>query len=290
MKIDISQKALFQLFRVWFVIFLTLCCALFITYKIMNGSNLELIDIHGAINTKLVMATFKLPVTIIAAGLSLLLLLATQHRSVQTAEQIKLTNEANENSIAQNTLRNYYDSITDFDKYLTDNFSSDLLYIRNKRRLYTHFFPENTHKKVIPYVTKETHLAQVNQYITLCNDNVKYHMKDNNDPVETLECVINTFLAMIKNRYGLNIKNNVFNEGDLVMNNFQAITIETRNMLTFCMDYTPSNGLVMISNSVFMAEQPWKDLVSLVNNSELDRYIFDIKIQSIDNGYIKLQR
>jgi hypothetical protein len=74
------------------------------------------------------------------------------------------------------------------------------------------------------------------------------------------------------------------------MNNFQAITIETRNMLTFCMDYTPSNGLVLITNSVFMGEQPWKDLVSLVNNTELNRYIFDIKIQSVENGYIKLQR
>jgi hypothetical protein len=115
-------------------------------------------------------------------------------------------------------------------------------------------------------------------------------MNDCSDPIKALENIINMFFTMIKNKYGLHLKDNVFNVDDLVMINFEKAMTETRCALTFCMDYTPSNGLVLIENSTVTSQESWKKLVSLIDDPNIDRYIFDTKIKSIENGLINLYR
>ena len=151
----------------------TLGLALYVSNQIIDADNLKIAENFGATNAQLFMDSFKLPIGIIAAGLSILLLLATQHRSEQTAEQIRLTNEANANSLTQNTLKNYYESISDFEKYIDTNFHSDLIKIKNKRQLYKLFFPDNSHEHVIPYTTVDIFKSNVSSFIKLSEENIK---------------------------------------------------------------------------------------------------------------------
>ena len=107
MSQNLAPRSFFQHKRVWVVFIVTFTLAFCISRQIIVADNLQYAENFGEESAQLFMDSFKLPIRIVAAGLSVLLLFATQHRSEQTAEQIKLTNQANENSLSQNTLRNY---------------------------------------------------------------------------------------------------------------------------------------------------------------------------------------
>jgi hypothetical protein len=288
-----TSKSFFQHKRVWIITFVTLLLAFCIAGQIIVSDNLIYAKDFGKTDAKLFMDSFKLPIGIVAAGLSVLLLFATQHRSEQTAEQIKLTNEANKNSLTQNTLRNYYDSITDFEKYITESFHSEIIEIKNKRQLYKLFFPENSYQSVCPYTTTNIYKNNVKSFLELVKNNIETNKKDKENTLETFEGMINDFILMAKTRYGANIKINndsgmrsikrVSGKRHLPINDYILITDEVRKLLTFCLDYTPSNGIVVIVGSRVCDLGEWKDFIN--GNSEIKT----MKYHHSRNEMIKLR-
>jgi len=293
MNQNIKPKSLFQHRRVRLVISVTLLLALGVTWKIIVTDNLTFIANFGAENAQIVMDSFKLPIGIIAAGLSLLLLFATQHRSEQTVEQINLTNKANANLLAQNTLKNYYDSIADFEKYVDNNFHSDLIDIKNKRQLYKLFFPNNSYKNVEPYITKETYIQQVNSFIGNFEQNLLSVMsaEDIDSPKLKFQRLINHFILNIKDRYSVHLTEKVFIENSQANDEFAKITKEVRELLTFCLNYTPSNGIVIVAESYVFSLKSWAEFKKYIKENHTHT-VKDFTIISNENeefdGEVKL--
>lgn len=251
------------------VLLFTFC----VTDQIISSDNLIYAENFGALDAKMFMDSFKLPIGILAAGLSLILLLATQHRSAQTAEQIRLTIEANNNFLAQNTLRNYYDSITDFEKYINESYHSDILEIKNKRQLYKLFFPNNSHASVSPYTTKEIYIKNVERFLDGVNSQIKMCRESYEDEAVMFQNVINQFISSARVNYGVNINSNIF-KVDKPVDAFLNMTSEVRQLLTFCMEYTPSNGAIIITNSSVYYLDEWQSIQS--NGSTIDLLKYDV--------------
>jgi len=288
-----KTKNFFQHRRVRLVISITLLLALSISIQIIIGDNLSFSNDYGADGAQLFMDSFKLPIGIIAAGLSLLLLFATQHRSEQTAEQIKLTNKANKNLLAQNTLKNYYDSIADFEKYVDNNFHSDLIDIKNKRQLYKLFFPNNSYENVEPYIKKDIYIQQVNQFISDFETNISHALSSeyNDTPRLKFQLVINHFLLNIKSRYSIHLTDIAFRKNSEAEAEFAKLTKEVRELLTFCLNYTPSNGVVVITGSYIYSLNSWDAFKCYIDENHSstikDFTVIQNEIDGLD-GQIKL--
>ncbi|NQZ83750.1 MAG: hypothetical protein HRT52_22360 [Colwellia sp.] len=281
-----TPKSFFRQLHVWIVMIFTLGLALYVSNQIIDADNLKIAENFGATNAQLFMDSFKLPIGIIAAGLSILLLLATQHRSEQTAEQIRLTNEANANSLTQNTLKNYYESISDFEKYIDTNFHSDLIKIKNKRQLYKLFFPDNSHEHVIPYTTVDIFKSNVSSFIKLSEENIKINtvLEERKNKQEQLQLIINTFISNVATRYGVYTTADAFPDNKNAIEQFKKVTDEVRELLYFCTHYTPSNGIVVISNSYLFSLPIWKSFFD-IQPSLLSSLVI---LNDINNRTIKL--
>jgi hypothetical protein len=269
MNQNIAPRSFFQHKRVWVVFVVTIILALYVSKQIINADKLEFIKSFSSTNAQLFMDSFKLPIGIIAAGLSVLLLLATQHRSEQTAEQIKLTNQANRNLLIQNTQKNYYDSIADFEKYIDSNFHSDVIKIKNKRQLYKLFFPNNSHEKVEPYITAGIYKQEVKFFTTKFDRNVAYVLssEEYETPKQKFEVLINHFILNIEDRYSVHLNVNVLKEGAQAKNELAKITKAVRELLTFCLKYTQSNEIVTIEGSYIFSLQSWADFRTYINEN-----------------------
>ncbi|WP_345860414.1 hypothetical protein [Shewanella algae] len=119
------NKSFLSLPIVWFAVstFLLLSCVS-ISFIICN-SNLELDLSYNGFNSFI--SIFKFPLGISALIIPVIALLAANHRSEQTKEQIRVTN-------AQNVFSNYYKHIEEFTKYLSERIDKniDLRYAHSK--------------------------------------------------------------------------------------------------------------------------------------------------------------
>jgi hypothetical protein len=286
MSQDKTPKTFFRHKRVIAVVIITLLLVAYITNQIIVTDNLKLVEKLGKEDAELFMESFKLPIGILAAGLSLLLLLATQHRSEQTAEQIKLTNKANKLLLVQNTLKNYYDSIADFEKYVDNNFHSDVIEIKNKRQLYQLFFPNNSYENVDPYTTKDIYIQRVNVFLNDFNQNVQHVLSsvDNETPKLKFQLLINMFILNIKSRYSIHLTDNAFREDTQADDELAKITKEVRELLTFCLNYTPSNGIVVMEGSYIFSLISWANFRKYINENHTEA-IKDFKV--IKNKHVR---
>jgi hypothetical protein len=283
MSQNLAPRSFFQHKRVWVVFIVTFTLAFCISRQIIVADNLQYAENFGEESAQLFMDSFKLPIRIVAAGLSVLLLFATQHRSEQTAEQIKLTNQANENSLSQNTLRNYYDSIADFEKYINESYHSEVLEIKNKRLLYKRFFPNNSYKSVSPYTTKEAYENNVTYFLNQVNNLIKDCREKYEDEAVMFQNIILNFISSTKINYGVDISTKAFQTNSPV-EDFLEITMEVRKLLTFCMEYTPSNGVIVIVNSTVHYLDEWKAIEDNGSTIRLLKYVTTMK-----NGVIRLR-
>jgi len=267
-----KQRTLFQHARVKIVAIFFVLLAIVVALEIVS---IDLL-LHGnlsSVNAGLILETFKLPIGIIAAGLSLLLLFATQHRSEQLLEQINVGHKALEESIKQNTLKNYYDSINDFEKYISDNYLSDILEIKNKRQLYKAFFPKNSYEHVRPYITKETCLKNVSNFLSCIKDHINFCQStfQNEGDVIIFQNIFNNLISRVETSYGISIKNAEFTDNPV--DDYISINYEINKVLIFCMHYTPSNESVVISNSTIDTQEEWKKLLSDGSLIQMLKYV-----------------
>lgn len=113
---------------------------------------------------------FRFPLSVLAIAITIIAILATMHRSVQTKEQIL-------NSNKQNVFSNYYKHIEEFEKYMNSTMKSKTLVLENSRTTHKILFPgaekgnysiSETYLEII-----ETEFAQIVDLLNSFNNNRK---------------------------------------------------------------------------------------------------------------------
>jgi hypothetical protein len=122
--------------------------------------------------------------------------------------------------------------------------------------------------------------------LKLVSNDIESNDKNHEIDTEMFEAIINNFKSMVKNRYGINIKNSALSMNNSPINNYLKVTDAVRELLTFCMDYTPSNGIVIITESRVCDLEAWKHL--LKSHSSLKRMVYSkILKQEVNLTYPK---
>lgn len=104
-----SEKSLFKLPSFWFWGLVPLIIAILLGYKMYDSTSMLFdFDYDGVVSF---VQTFKIPISISALSFPLIALIATNHRSEQSAHQIKLAME-------QNSFTNYFKHKEEFNKFI----------------------------------------------------------------------------------------------------------------------------------------------------------------------------
>jgi len=133
LKID-PLKSFIELPILWIVVCILFIAALLISIIIIYNSNLFLSLDYTGFNS--FVEIFKVPLGILAIIITYSAFLATIHRSVQTREQLIITNR-------QNIFSNYFKHIEEFEKYVNTIFPKDNVNIVNVRTSYKYLFPKS---------------------------------------------------------------------------------------------------------------------------------------------------
>ncbi|WP_419243569.1 hypothetical protein ACN08P_19880 [Photobacterium leiognathi subsp. mandapamensis] len=126
------NKSLIQLRVLWIVVGIislisTICFILI--YK--NSNIITDITYHGF---NMFIVIYRVPLSILALIIPIIALLAANHRSEQTREQIRLAND-------QNNFSNYYKHIEEFEKYSSKISTENKIEFKSTRKLYKKLFP-----------------------------------------------------------------------------------------------------------------------------------------------------
>ncbi|VCU63135.1 hypothetical protein [Pseudomonas synxantha] len=115
------------------------------------------------------LVVFRLPIGLLAVLIPAIAVLAANHRSAQTKEQMYLTQEQIKHTQTQikittenNAFSNYFKHSEEFDKYLTNRKSLEKLFSANYRHLHRFLFPDA--KKGIYHVSEKT-FEKINTHI-----------------------------------------------------------------------------------------------------------------------------
>lgn len=118
----------------WFVVAVITFIALFVTVLIVYYSGLTLrLDYIGFNNF---LTYFKVPLSICALNIPIVALLAANHRSEQTKEQIKI-------STSQNLFSNHYKHLEEFEKYYNSLACERVVKSTNVRKMHFVIFPNS---------------------------------------------------------------------------------------------------------------------------------------------------
>lgn len=115
----------------WVVVSIHIILAILISLTIAYNSNLAINLNYIGVN--FFVEIFKVPLAILALIIPMVALLAANHRSVQTKEQIQITSE-------QNVFSNHYKHLEEFEKYCTSIFDHDADKILKPRQLHAKIF------------------------------------------------------------------------------------------------------------------------------------------------------
>lgn len=147
MKFD-PEKSLFELPAVKTVALYTAASVLLVILLILATSNLSFQPGYLGINN--LVEIFKVPLGILAVGLSIIGLCGANHRSEQTrrqiertARQIDLSTQQIEATKSQNNFANYYKHAEEFSK-LCSSFK-EIGKVKSPKRLHAKLFPSSLH-------------------------------------------------------------------------------------------------------------------------------------------------
>ncbi len=127
------HKSFFSLKPVRVVIGLIILFSIVVACCIINTSSLKWSSGYTGWNNALTI--FKVPLGILALNIPIVALLAANHRSVQTKEQMRIAN-------AQNVFTNYYRHLEEFEKYCKATSSTNRqAQVAKPRRLHKFIFP-----------------------------------------------------------------------------------------------------------------------------------------------------
>lgn len=135
LKMFDPHKSFIELPVVWGTITIITLLALFVTIVIVTNSSLTFDFTSDGFNYFL--SAFKFPLGILALIIPIIALLAANHRSEQTKEQIRVTN-------SQNVFSNHYKHIEEFKKYVEGLKIESVNDVRI-RKLHKKMFPGSFH-------------------------------------------------------------------------------------------------------------------------------------------------
>ncbi|ELI1839073.1 hypothetical protein RQV73_001740 [Vibrio fluvialis] len=125
------QKSLIELKILWFVVGGFICFATVVA--LIVGMNSQITPDYSYAGFNHALVVFRVPLAILALIIPIVALLAANHRSEQTKEQIRVANE-------QNSFSNYYKHIEEFEKYLNKIWNSKL-HTSSPRKMHKVLFP-----------------------------------------------------------------------------------------------------------------------------------------------------
>ena len=127
-----SEKSLFQLVSFRIALWAPISIAILFSVYIFITSDLTFQT--GFVGLNNAWDIFKIPLALFSLVFPSVALVAANHRSIQSKKQIDLTQKNIELSIKQNTLKNYYESIHEFESYL-DSCNLQLSFIYKNKRI-----------------------------------------------------------------------------------------------------------------------------------------------------------
>lgn len=302
-------KSLFKLRLFWLVVIISISAAFYVATTIFNHDNHEFITTsYGAVTANKFILMYQLPLGILAFGFSILLLIATNHRSSLSVEQIAISNNIYNQNLTQNTLKNYYESVLYFERYIDSNVYLDKINIKNKRRLYRLFFPKNTYEKVDlkislndfeninyklitccdEYIYKQLEGFELDKNIITENSNFKQLERDQKS-IKVVELIINDFIIKFDSLYGIQLKKDAFIEGVSVIEAFVDITDEIQQLFYHCLDFLPDAKYILNSNLSFTNQDAWKKLEEIINNESSSRFNRGLIVKEFCNNKLILR-
>lgn len=237
-----SEKSLFQLVSFRIALWAPISIAILFSVYIFITSDLTFQT--GFVGLNNAWDIFKIPLALFSLVFPSVALVAANHRSIQSKKQIDLTQKNIELSIKQNTLKNYYESIHEFESYL-DSCNLQLSFIyKNKRIMYRKFFKHNSPNLVEVLINKNVLLDLKNQYQTsvdnILNDLVQKRTENNE---ESEKALLNLYSSLKDNwlhNYGLEMTYDPLkNSNDSFSEAINKFTNEFYTLLNYCMKYNP---------------------------------------------------
>jgi hypothetical protein len=134
------EKSLFDLSIVRWTFLITVIFATSTTAIILWNSNLYFKPDYDGLNKSI--EIFKVPLGMLAVGLSLIGICGANHRSEQTKRQIERTGTQIALTQSQNNFANYYKHIEEFDKYCA-KISSEKVSVHSTREAHRKLFPNS---------------------------------------------------------------------------------------------------------------------------------------------------
>ncbi len=256
-----SGKSLFQLLSFHIALWTPITIAIIFSIYILSTSNLTFKSGFSGLNNA--WDIFKVPLAIFSLAFPSVALVTANHRSIQSKNQIELTAK-------QNILKNYYDSIDDFEQYVESfTFKSHFIY-RNKRVLYRKIFPLNTPKSVTTTVDKNTlveiKISYQNSVNNICKDiENRIYLQNNQVEDNDIILIITELYKKLKLNwlvnFGIGIDESLFKGDDSVIHTIHNLTNEFYSLLNYCVEYSVTeNGLIISEHKSFLNSESWLEL------------------------------
>lgn len=267
-----SEKSLFQLTAFHLALWIPIIVAVLVAIYIFISS--DLIYLKGYTGLNNLWDIFKVPLALFSLVFPSVALVTANHRSIQSKKQIEL-------SIKQNTLKNYYESIHEFESYL-DSSTLQLHFIyKNKRILYRKFFKDNSPNLVEVTINKNILLELKSKYqINVDNILKSLTVKIAKNEEASNETLLELYCHLKGNwlhNYGLEITDEIsINDNDTFSDVINKFTDEFYTLLSYCMEYSQSDiGLVIVTHYSFSNSEFWllfKDKFNQYNDIDTIRF------------------
>lgn len=178
------HQSFLSLSIVWYITLTLIAISLVIAICIIANTDIHIDLSANGFNECL--SIFKFPLGVLAIIIPIIALLAANHRSEQTKEQIRLSNE-------QNQFSNYYKHIEEFEKYLQKHFNNTT-HFESPRRLHKLLFPKaSTSDFSINYdLLTEFHVV-AEEYLKLTHTLVTSPKENRDSVIADLANVIDNF-------------------------------------------------------------------------------------------------
>lgn len=128
------KKSLFQLAIFWWPVVIIIAISFLLIWIISSNNDLKFCLEYECFNNLL--SIYRVPLGFMALGVTVAVLIASNHRSVQTKAQI-------EESQSQNIFSNYYRHVEEFEGYVSTNIADDQLIINNIREVHFLLYPDS---------------------------------------------------------------------------------------------------------------------------------------------------
>lgn len=265
------KKSLIELKILWWVVGGFAVLAAFIA--LIVGLNSEITSEYSYTGFNHSIVVFRVPLAILALIIPIVALLAANHRSEQTKEQIRVANE-------QNSFSNYYKHLEEFEKYLNKIWDKNS-HTSSPRKLHKVLFPNARHGDFSISITVWEHYeSMVSQFVEQTAELIKCNQSDKSRILVEMQVTVREFantlyLTSYAGSSGSNVEHNgvqvLVEDGDvkLFVAQIQKIARIVDEVCSFELAYEPNETLKLVLQIDFQS-LPSSRIEQETVNKELD--------------------